>query len=119
MNRVVRTLGRATFFLLMTSCMIALPLLGSMTDVRQRTELQSYMIHDALREITSELSLVRDSIKEDVQRLERDYLLACQNRMRGGGPKDAAILADLDRQKKNLGRLVAQLKRLQSLAEAD
>jgi len=74
---------------------------------------------EALREAVSELSLVRDSIRVEVQQLERDYLHACQGRVRGGDPKDKAIKADLDRQKKNLGRLVAQLKQLQSLVEAD
>jgi len=120
----VRAKGLATPFLLVVTTSLAVFLLvGSTSNARQKPEVGSDKLvvvsQEALREVASELSLLRESLHEDVARLEREYIQACQNRVRAGGPKDEAIAVDLDKQRKNYERLVEQLKGLQDLAERD
>jgi len=106
-----------------TSSLIVFLLVGSTSIARQKSEdgddKNVTVSQEALHEVASELSLIRDSIQKDVERLEREYLQACQSRARAGGPKDEAIGLDLDQQRKNYKRIVEQLKRLQYLAERD
>jgi len=104
-----------------TSSLMVFLLVGSTSIARQKSldgnDKQVRVSQGTLREVASELSLIRDSLQQDVERLEREYLQACQNRARAGGPRDEAIGLDLDKQRKNYNRIVEQLKRLQYLAE--
>jgi len=109
--------------LMATSSLMVFLLVGSTSIARQKSEngddKHVTVSQEALNEVASELTLIRDSIRKDVERLEREYLQACQSRARAGDPRDQAIGLDLDQQRKNYNRIVEQLKRLQYLAERD
>jgi len=108
---------------MVTSSLMLFSLVGSTSIARQKGEdagdTQAAVSRGAIREVASELSVLRDAMKGDVERLEREYLQACQSHVRGGGPRDEILKVDLEKQRKNLDRLVEQLKRLQYLAEVD
>ncbi len=96
-----------------------LSLIGAKTHAQQgREEKKDQMVavsRESLRDIATELSLIRDSINEDLKRIEKEYILVRQNGAKKGDPKENAIRTELERQRQNFNRLVDQIKRLNGL----
>ena len=106
---------------LIISCVISFSLLWSTAHARQEPgeakDEQIAVSRKTLRTIAFELSLICDSIREDISRLEKEYRALRQDGARTGDSKEKSIRSDLERQRKSFNLLVDQMKQLQLLAD--